>query len=95
MRDRAARPKLVRHIVECVNKAARYYSIMGRGSFAVGNADGGLTTQEENSLGAYAKSGGSQIVGIQRTHRTMISRSKCQPSNTPSRTFPLLITRHQ
>ena len=64
MKSRAARPELGDAIVECVAKAARYYTIMGHGSFAVGNADGGLTTQEEKSLGAYAKSGASPIVGI-------------------------------
>lgn len=64
MKNRAARPELGEAIVACVAKAARYYSILGHGSFAVGNADGGLTTQEEKSLGAYAKSGASPIVGI-------------------------------
>ncbi|WP_321925690.1 UxaA family hydrolase [Paraburkholderia guartelaensis] len=64
MRSRAARPELGEEIVACVAKAARYYAILGHGSFAVGNADGGLTTQEEKSLGAYAKSGASPIVGI-------------------------------
>ena len=63
-RTRAARPELGDEIVACVAKAARYYSMLGHGSFAVGNADGGLTTQEEKSLGAYAKSGPSPIVGI-------------------------------
>jgi altronate hydrolase len=64
MKSRAARPELGDEIVASVAKAARYYSILGHGSFAVGNADGGLTTQEEKSLGAYAKSGASPIVGI-------------------------------
>ena len=64
MKRRAATPQLGEAIVECVNKAARYYTIMGHGSFAPGNADGGLTTLEEKSLGAYAKSGASPIVGI-------------------------------
>ena len=64
MKSRAATPELGAEIVACVAKAARYYSILGHGSFAVGNADGGLTTQEEKSLGAYAKSGASPIVGI-------------------------------
>ncbi|CAB3755345.1 UxaA family hydrolase [Paraburkholderia humisilvae] len=64
MKSRAARADLGDEIVACVAKAARYYSILGHGSFAVGNADGGLTTQEEKSLGAYAKSGASPIVGI-------------------------------
>ncbi|MDR3096439.1 MAG: UxaA family hydrolase, partial [Paraburkholderia sp.] len=64
MKNRATRPELGDEIVASVAKAARYYSILGHGSFAVGNADGGLTTQEEKSLGAYAKSGASPIVGI-------------------------------
>ncbi|OAK62297.1 hydrolase [Variovorax paradoxus] len=64
MQRRAATPELGQAIVECVNKAARYYSTMGHGSFAPGNADGGLSTIEEKSLGAYAKSGASPINGI-------------------------------
>ncbi|MEX3933610.1 UxaA family hydrolase [Paraburkholderia phymatum] len=64
MKSRAARDDLGDEIVACVAKAARYYSILGHGSFAPGNADGGLTTQEEKSLGAYAKSGASPIIGI-------------------------------
>jgi altronate hydrolase len=64
MKRRAATPELGEAIVECVNKAARYYSTMGHGSFAPGNADGGLSTIEEKSLGAYAKSGASPINGI-------------------------------
>jgi altronate dehydratase len=64
MQRRAVTPELGEAIVECVAKAARYYSIMGHGSFAPGNADGGLSTIEEKSLGAYAKSGASPINGI-------------------------------
>lgn len=37
---------------------------MGFGSFAPGNADGGLTTMEEKSMGAYSKSGSSPISGL-------------------------------
>lgn len=37
---------------------------MGHGSFAPGNAEGGLTTQEEKSMGAYSKSGDSTISGL-------------------------------
>ena len=47
-----------------VEKAARYYATLGYGSFASGNADGGLTTIEEKSLGAYMKSGQSMISGL-------------------------------
>jgi altronate dehydratase len=47
-----------------VHKAEAYYTVMGYGSFAPGNAEGGLTTQEEKSMGAYSKSGSAPIVGI-------------------------------
>lgn len=64
MADRAATPELGQEIIASVEKAARYYTVLGHGSFAPGNADGGLTTQEEKSLGAYCKSGASKISGI-------------------------------
>jgi altronate hydrolase len=64
MADRAITPELGRQIVACVEKAERYYMAMGYGSFAPGNADGGLTTQEEKSMGAYSKSGSSPISGL-------------------------------
>ncbi len=64
MADRAETPDLASELQAAVEKAARYYAKMGYGSFAVGNADGGLTTIEEKSLGAYAKSGASRISGL-------------------------------
>jgi altronate hydrolase len=64
MADRAITPELGREIEACVEKAERYYTVMGFGSFAPGNAEGGLTTQEEKSMGAYSKSGSSPISGI-------------------------------
>ena len=64
MADRAATPDLAVELRSAVEKAATYYSKMGYGSFASGNADGGLTTIEEKSLGAYAKSGSGQIHGL-------------------------------
>ena len=64
MIERAATAELAAEIDECLAKAARYYEIMGYGSFAPGNAEGGLTTQEEKSMGAYCKSGDSKIVGL-------------------------------
>jgi len=64
MAARAATPALAGEIVACVAKAARYYKVMGQSSFAPGNAEGGLTTIEEKSMGAYAKSGASPIVGL-------------------------------
>lgn len=64
MATRAATEELGDAIRDCVAKAAKYYSVMGYGSFAPGNADGGLSTIEEKSLGAYAKSGSSTISGL-------------------------------
>ncbi|MFN3226310.1 MAG: UxaA family hydrolase [Hyphomicrobiales bacterium] len=64
MVSRAATPELGQELRAAVDKAARYYATLGFGSFAAGNADGGLTTIEEKSLGAYAKSGQSQISGL-------------------------------
>lgn len=64
MASRAASSQLAEILRESVNKAARYYATLGHGSFAPGNADGGLTTQEEKSMGAYSKSGSSAISGL-------------------------------
>jgi altronate hydrolase len=64
MADRAITPELGREIEAAVEKAERYYTVLGYGSFSPGNADGGLTTQEEKSLGAYSKSGDSPISGL-------------------------------
>jgi len=64
MAARAATPALGEALKQAVGKAARYYATLGYASFAPGNADGGLTTIEEKSLGAYAKSGQSAIDGI-------------------------------
>ncbi|PTR01530.1 altronate hydrolase [Mucilaginibacter yixingensis] len=64
MAQRAATPELAVELGNSVNKAARYYTIMGHGSFAPGNADGGLSTIEEKSMGAYSKSGQSPISGL-------------------------------
>jgi altronate hydrolase len=64
MAARATTPALAAEIVAAVAKAARYYKVLGQSSFAPGNAEGGLTTIEEKSMGAYAKSGASPIVGL-------------------------------
>ncbi len=64
MAARARTPELGREIEAAVAKAARTYATLGYGSFAAGNAEGGLTTIEEKSLGAYAKSGSSPISGL-------------------------------
>ncbi len=64
MAARASNPALGDELKRAVSKAAEYYATLGYASFAPGNADGGLTTIEEKSLGAYAKSGQSTIDGI-------------------------------
>ena len=64
MASRAVTPELGAELEACVQKAEAYYTVMGFGSFAPGNAEGGLTTQEEKSMGAYSKSGSAPICGI-------------------------------
>ncbi|WP_412775497.1 UxaA family hydrolase [Thalassospira lucentensis] len=64
MVERAATPQLGKELRAAVEKAERYYATLGYGSFAAGNAAGGLSTIEEKSLGAYVKSGDSQIMGL-------------------------------
>ena len=64
MAARAATPELGRELIQSVEKAAKYYDVLGHGSFAAGNAEGGITTLEEKSLGAYAKSGSKPISGM-------------------------------
>jgi altronate dehydratase large subunit len=64
MAARATNAALGEELKRTVAKAAGYYATLGYASFAPGNADGGLTTIEEKSLGAYAKSGQSKIAGI-------------------------------
>ena len=64
MAARAITPELGAELESSVAKAARYYATLGYGSFAAGNAEGGLSTIEEKSMGAYAKSGASPISGL-------------------------------
>jgi altronate hydrolase len=61
---RAADEQLAVALGKAIEKAALYYTLMGHGSFAPGNADGGLSTIEEKSMGAYCKSGTSKISGL-------------------------------
>ena len=62
--SRAKTKALGDELRKSIQKAARYYTIMGHASFAPGNADGGLSTIEEKSLGAYSKGGKSEIAGL-------------------------------
>jgi altronate dehydratase large subunit len=64
MCSRAVTPELGHELKMSVDKAAHYYRQMGHASFAPGNAEGGLTTIEEKSIGAYCKSGDSVISGL-------------------------------
>jgi altronate dehydratase large subunit len=64
MASRAATPELGREIVAAVRKADAYYRELGHASFGGGNIKYGLSTIEEKSLGAYAKSGTRPIRGL-------------------------------
>lgn len=61
---RCITPELGRLVRGSVEKARHYYDVLGHGSFASGNAEGELTTQEEKSMGAYAKSGAGPLHGL-------------------------------
>ena len=64
MAERAATPAVADALIASVRQAESYYRAMGYGSFAPGNAEGGLSSQEEKSAGAYAKSGCRAISGV-------------------------------
>jgi altronate dehydratase large subunit len=63
---RATSPAVAAAITTSIHNAEVYYRSMGFGSFAPGNAEGGLSTQEEKSAGAYVKSGSRPIKGVIR-----------------------------
>lgn len=64
MSKRGASPEVSRELLGAVEKAVRYHADLGHGSFGGGNISHGLSTLEEKSLGAYAKSGSRQIEGV-------------------------------
>src|SRR3546814_2026413 len=49
MAERAINGAIGESLIETVEKAKRYYQLMGYSSFSAGNAEGGLTTIEEKS----------------------------------------------
>ena len=61
---RSVTPELGVAVIASIDKARACYDTLGHGSFANGNAEGELTTQEEKSMGAYAKSGSGTLHGI-------------------------------
>lgn len=61
---RSVTPELGREVIASIEKARTCYDTLGHGSFANGNAEGELTTQEEKSMGAYAKSGSGTLHGL-------------------------------
>jgi altronate dehydratase large subunit len=64
MADRALTPTLGEAIRAAMAKATRHYAALDQSSFGGGNITGGLSTIEEKSIGAYAKSGSRPIVGM-------------------------------
>lgn len=64
MAARAVTAELADALRQAVRKADVYYRALGHGSFGGGNIKYGLSTLEEKSLGAYAKSGSRPISGL-------------------------------
>lgn len=92
MSSRAITPELAVELKRAVDKAAKYYTIMGHGSFAPGNAAGGLTTLEEKSMGAYCKTGSAPISGMIKPadlpHRRGLILMDIVPDGDPRFGFP-------
>jgi altronate dehydratase large subunit len=89
---RASTPQVADAINAAVLKAEDYYRAMGYGSFAPGNAEGGLSSQEEKSAGAYVKSGARPIKGVIRPTERPSSGGlyllDVVPDGTPKFGFP-------
>ncbi len=66
MASRAATVALGDEIKAAMTKAWRHYAALDQSSFGGGNITGGLSTIEEKSIGAYAKSGTKPIMGMLR-----------------------------
>jgi altronate dehydratase large subunit len=64
MAARALTPGLGEEIRRAMAKATRHYRALDQSSFGGGNITGGLSTIEEKSIGAYAKSGTKPIAGL-------------------------------
>ena len=66
MQSRAANPEAKQQLAAAYDKADRYCRSVRQWSVSPGNFAGGLTTIEEKSLGAFAKSGTRLIQGVIR-----------------------------
>ncbi|MFO1487903.1 MAG: UxaA family hydrolase [Verrucomicrobiota bacterium] len=66
MLARAANDEARKQLADAYDKAERYCRSVGQWSVSPGNFAGGLTTIEEKSLGAFAKSGTRPIQGVIR-----------------------------
>jgi altronate dehydratase large subunit len=72
--ERAASPQAARELAAAYDKAESYCRAVRQYSISPGNFAGGLTTIEEKSMGAFAKSGSRPIQGVLRVS---------QPAPTP------------
>lgn len=64
MCERGENIEIGKELFNCIRKADHYYKKIGHDSFSAGNAEGGLTTIEEKSLGSYSKSGSKPIKAL-------------------------------
>ncbi len=61
---RARTPEIGVEVVDRIDKAVSHYRRLGHASFGGGNISGGLSTIEEKSAGAYAKTGHKPLDGV-------------------------------
>lgn len=69
--SRAAAPEIARQLDEMYKKAEEYCKAVRQYSVSPGNFAGGLTTIEEKSMGAFAKSGSRPIQGVLRVSQNV------------------------
>jgi len=68
--ERGATPEAVEQLIAAYDKAETYCKDVQQYSVSPGNFTGGLTTIEEKSLGAFAKSGSRPIQGVIKVSET-------------------------
>ena len=87
MLQRAANDEARTQLAEAYDKAVAYSQSVRQYSASPGNFAGGLTTIEEKSMGAFAKSGSRPIQGVIQRRRSAAARRPVAPGQRARRAF--------
>jgi altronate dehydratase large subunit len=85
--ERAASPQAARELAAAYDKAESYCRAVRQYSISPGNFAGGLTTIEEKSMGAFAKSGSRPIQGVLRVSQPAPTRGLWLLDSVPDNHF--------